>query len=185
MTDTARVITDERETLLGMLAVQRRGMRNTVYGLTEEQARSTPSASRLSLSALLKHVAQGECTSMAVRVGGRAAETEPQADWLGGFQVSPEETVPVLLGRWAVVAHETEEVIRAEPDLGRVVELTDDVRQWLPKDIEITVRWLLLHQIEEQARHAGHADVIRESIDGKSAWQLEAEAQGIDGPGWS
>jgi hypothetical protein len=182
MTDTVRV--DEREILLRMLADQRRGMRNAVYGMTEEQARSTPSASQLSLSALLKHLTQGERASMAVRVGGRAAETDPQADWMAGFQVGPEETVPVLLGRWAAVAAETEEVIRAEPDLGRVVELSDDVRQWMPEGVETTVRWLLLHQIEEQARHAGHADVIRESIDGKNAWQLEAEAQGIRGAGW-
>jgi hypothetical protein len=54
----------------------------------------------------------------------------------------------------------------------------------MPAGTVFTVRWLLLHQIEEQARHAGHADVIRESIDGKGAWQLEAEAQGIAAPGW-
>ncbi|MGY1684693.1 DUF664 domain-containing protein [Geodermatophilus sp. SYSU D00867] len=55
----------------------------------------------------------------------------------------------------------------------------------MPEGTVSTVRWLLLHQIEEQARHAGHADVIRESIDGKGAWQLEAEAQGTAAPTWS
>ena len=90
----------------------------------------------------------------------------------------------MLLARWAEVARATEEIVRAEPDLDRVIDLSPDIRRWLPTGVEFTVRWLLLHLVEESARHAGHADIIRESIDGKSAWQLEAEAQGINGPGW-
>ncbi|MGY1774341.1 DUF664 domain-containing protein [Geodermatophilus sp. SYSU D00804] len=78
-----------------------------------------------------------------------------------------------------------EEVVRAERDLDRVVAVPDGVARWLPEGTVFTVRWLLLHQIEEQARHAGHADVIRESIDGKGAWQLEAEAQGTAAPTWT
>ena len=185
MTDTARTAVDEREVLLRMVADQRRAVRNAVHGLTEEQARSAPSASQLSLSAVIKHLTQGERTAIAVRVGGRDVEDDPQAAWLAGFQVEPDESVPVLLDRWDDVARVTEEVIRAEPDLDRVVELAPEVRQWLPAGTVFTVRWLLLHLIEESARHAGHADIIRESIDGKGAWQPEAEAQGIGGPGWS
>jgi uncharacterized damage-inducible protein DinB len=176
---------DEREVLLRMLAHQRAAVRNALLGLSEAQARATPSASSLSLSALVKHLTQGERVNMAGRVGGLpAAEVDPQADWMAGFTVGPGETVEVLLGRWAEVARETEELVRAEPDLDRVVPLPDDVTRWMPAGTVFTVRWLVLHQIEEQARHAGHADVIRESIDGKGAWQLEAEAQGIAAPGW-
>jgi hypothetical protein len=180
-------VPDEREVLLRMVADQRRAVRNTLLGLTEEQARSTPSASQLSLSAVVKHLTQGERTTVAVRVGGRHDEREaadPQAAWLSGFQVGPEDTVEALLHRWDEVARETEEVVRAEPDLDRVVPIEPAVAQWLPADTVFTVRWMLLHLVEELARHAGHADVIRESIDGKGAWQLEAEAQGISGPGW-
>ena len=181
MTDTA---VDEREVLLRMVADQRRGVRNAVHGLTDEQARSTPSASQLSLAAVIKHLIQGERTAITVRVGGRAEERDPQAEWMAGFQVEPDETVPVLLERWDAVALDTEEIIRAEPDLDRVVPLSEEVTRWLPEGTVFTVRWLLLHLIEEAARHAGHADIIRESIDGKGAWQLEAEAQGIGGAGW-
>ncbi len=176
---------DEREVLLRMLADQRAAVRNTLLGLTEEQARATPSASALSLSALVKHLTQGERANIAGRVGGRpAGDGDPQADWMAGFTVTAAETVEVLLDRWAEVARETEEVVRAEPDLDRVVSLADDVTRWMPAGTAFTVRWMVLHQIEEQARHAGHADVIRESIDGKGAWQLEAEAQGIAAPSW-
>jgi uncharacterized damage-inducible protein DinB len=175
---------DEREVLLRMLADQRTAVRNALLGLTEEQARATPSASSLSLSALVKHLSQGERV-VAGRVGGRpVADGAPQADWMAGFTVGAAETVEVLLDRWADVASETEEVVRAEPDLDRVVALPDAVTRWMPPGTVPTVRWLVLHQIQEQARHAGHADVIRESIDGKGAWQLEAEAQGIAAPGW-
>jgi hypothetical protein len=177
---------DEREVLLRMLAEQRTALRNALLGLTEAQARATPSASELSLSALLKHVTQGERANLAGWVGRRphAVEADPQARWMAGFTVAPHETVPVLLHRSAEVARETEEVVRAERDLGRVVDVPDGVARWLPPGTVVTVRWLLLHQVGEQARHAGHADVIRESIDGKGAWQLEAEAQGIAAPGW-
>ncbi|MGY1698717.1 mycothiol transferase [Geodermatophilus sp. SYSU D00766] len=177
---------DERDLLLGLLAGQRSALRNALHGLTEEQARATPSASALSLSALVKHVAQGERAHVAGLVGRRphALEADPQSGWMAGFTLTPEETVPVLLGRYGEVARETEEVVRAERDLDRVVDVPDGVARWLPWGTVTTVRLLLLHQVEEQARHAGHADVIRESIDGKGAWQLEAEAQGIAAPSW-
>ncbi|MGY1608850.1 MULTISPECIES: mycothiol transferase [unclassified Geodermatophilus] len=177
---------DEPTVLLTLLADQRTALRNALHGLTEEQARATPSASALSLSALVKHVTQGERATVAGRIGrrphGMAADT--QAGWMAGFTVAADETVDVLLDRWAAVARETEEVVRAERDLDRRVEVRADVARWLPPRTVVTVRWLLLHQVQEQARHAGHADVIRESIDGKGAWQLEAEAQGIAAPSW-
>jgi len=178
---------DERDLLLRLLAGQRAALRNALLGLTEEQARATPSASELSLSALLKHVTQGERANVAGRIGRRphALEADPQTGWMAGFTVAPGETVEVLLERQAEVARESEEVVRAEADLGRVVDVPDEVARWLPPGTVVTVRWLLLHQVEEQARHAGHADVIRESIDGKGAWQLEAEAQGIAAPTWT
>ena len=170
-----------------MLADQRTAVRNALLGLTEEQARATPSASSLSLSALVKHLTQGERADVAGRIGRRphALESDPQTEWMAGFTVGAAETVEVLLDRWADVASETEEVVRAEPDLDRVVALPDAVTRWMPPGTVPTVRWLVLHQIQEQARHAGHADVIRESIDGKGAWQLEAEAQGIAAPTWA
>lgn len=185
MTGSARTAVDEREQLLRLLEDQRRAVRNAVRGLSEAQARSTPSASQLSISAVIKHLVQGERTWTVVRMAGRDVETDPQGEWMAGFQVAAEETVPVLLTRLAGVAHATEEIVRAEPDLDRIVRIPAETRRWLPTDVEFTVRWVLLHLVEEAARHAGHADIIRESIDGKGAWQLEAEAQGIDGPGWN
>jgi uncharacterized damage-inducible protein DinB len=184
-TRAARIVVDEHDVLLRMLEEQRRAVRNAVHGLSEDQARSTPSASQLSLAAVIKHLTQGERTWTVVRMAGRDTETDPQGEWMAGFQVDSDETVPVLLARWAEVARATEEIVRAEPDLEREVAIPAETRRWLPTDVAFTVRWVLLHLVEEAARHAGHADIIRESIDGKGAWQLEAEAQGIAGPGWN
>jgi uncharacterized damage-inducible protein DinB len=184
MTDIARTAVDERDVLLRMLEDQRRAVHNAVRGLSEQRARSTPSASQLSLAAVIKHLTQGERTWTVVRMAGRDVEADPQGEWMAGFQVGADETVPVLLAEWAEVAKATEEIVRAEPDLDRVVAISANTRRWLPAGVDFTVRWVLLHLVEESARHAGHADIIRESIDGKSAWQLEAEAHGITGPGW-
>ncbi len=56
---------------------------------------------------------------------------------------------------------------------------------WFPDDIDAwTVRWVLLHLIEETARHAGHADMVREAIDGATAFPLMAAAEGWPATPW-
>ena len=80
------------------------------------------------------------------------------------------------------VAAETEEIVRGLPDLEVPVPVPD--QPWFPKDIEAwSARWVLLHVIEELARHAGHADIVRESIDGANAFVLMAKSEG-DNPEW-
>ena len=130
----------------------------------------------LSLSAVVKHLKQGEHAGIAVRIGGRPDRRsggDPQAAWLSGFSVGADESVPVLLERWDDVARETEEVVRAEPDLDRVVPLAGDVAQWMPAGTVFTVRWMLLHHLEESARHAGHADSSRREA---SSWAAASSA---------
>ena len=76
------------------------------------------------------------------------------------------------------MAAETEAVIAAIPDLGQPVPVPKDV-PWNPPDVDAwSVRWVLLHLIEETARHAGHADIVRESLDGATAFPLLAAAEG-------
>ncbi len=65
------------------------------------------------------------------------------------------------------------------PDLGQPVPVPQGV-PWFPKDVPFwSVRWVLLHLIEEQARHGGHADLLREAIDGRTYYDLLAASQGI------
>jgi hypothetical protein len=71
----------------------------------------------------------------------------------------------------------TDAVIEAVDDLDQVVPLPEGAR-WAPPDSVWSVRWVLLHLIHETARHAGHADLLRESIDGATALPLMAAVEG-------
>ncbi|GHC35302.1 DinB family protein [Streptomyces cinnamoneus] len=170
-------VSDERGTLLAFLEAQRGGLRRSVLGLTAEQAAAVPSASELSLQALLKHTIQAESNWIERARGGLATQSfeEAMEGWQAGWKPTEEETVAVLLGRWAEVAAETEKFIHS-------VSLEDTFAlpeaPWFPKASHVSMRWVLLHLIEEVARHAGHADVIRESIDGKTAFELVEEESG-------
>jgi hypothetical protein len=101
-----------------------------------------------------------------------------------GFVLGRDETLAGVLRAYDEVAAGTEEVIAGVEDLGRPVPVPKDA-PWFPKDVEAwSVRWVLLHMIEETARHAGHADIVRESIDGATAYPLMAAAEGWPATPW-
>ncbi len=82
------------------------------------------------------------------------------------------------------MAKETDTVVGGITDLGQAVPVPKGV-PWFPDDVESwSVRWVLLHLIEETARHAGHADIVRESIDGATMYELMAAAEGWPATEW-
>jgi uncharacterized damage-inducible protein DinB len=173
---TVRPIADERDGLLAFLAQQRLSLRATVYGLTDEQARATPSASGLSLGGLIKHAAQCERGWVAGIVANRLPKDQPR-DWVAEFQLQEGETLEWALALYDEVAQETEAIVAEIPDLGQPVAVPD--APWYPKNVKFwSVRWVLFHLIEEVARHGGHADIIRESLDGKTFYELMAASEG-------
>ncbi|MFF8834380.1 DinB family protein [Streptomyces sp. NPDC015130] len=176
---------DERGALLNFIEAQRAAIRRSLLGLTEEQAASRPSASGLSLSGLLKHVAEVELNWLRLaqqRPGGTPRRSSggekerTQETWGDGFVLVGDETVPEIVEFWAGVAKETEDFARSVPSLDDTFPLPE--APWFPKDGRVSVRWMLLHLVQEAGRHAGHADVIRESLDGKVSFALIAEEQG-------
>ena len=167
---------DERGALLAFVEAQRGAIRRSVLGLTEEQAASRPSASELSLSGLLKHVAETELGWLR-RAQQRTNERErTEETWADSFRLVGDETVPGTLAFWDEVAKETEAFIHSVPSLNDTFPLPP--APWFPKDAAVSMRWLLLHLVEEFGRHAGHADIIRESLDGKGAFDLVALESG-------
>ena len=69
-------------------------------------------------------------------------------------------------------------------DLDAVVPVPHDI-PWFPKNLEAwSVRWVILHVINELTRHSGHADIIRESIDGATMYELLAGLEGWEIAGW-
>lgn len=170
---------DERGALLAFLAEQRGGIRRTLLGLTYEQAASRPSASGLSLSGLLKHVAEVEQGWVARAKGEEPAVRRDETNWHENFVLVGEETVASQLAYWEEVAAETEALIHSVPSLDDTFPLPPE--PWFPPEGRVSMRWLALHLIRETARHAGHADIIRESLDGKTAFELVAQEQGGNG----
>ena len=178
--------TDERELLLAYIAQQRDGVRNAAYGLTDEQARLVPTAGALSVGGLIKHVAnteQGWIDTILQRDRGGSPE-ERESRYEDNFHLGPDETLAEVLARYEEVAQQTEAVVAGITDLGQAVPVPKGV-PWFPDDVEAwSVRWVLLHIIEETARHAGHADIVRESIDGATAFPLMAAAEGWPSSPW-
>ena len=166
---------DELGALLAFIEEQRGGIRRALLGLTEEQARSRPSASELSLAGLLKHVVEVEQTWIARAKQEPPAVKRDASNWQECFALTDDETVAQQLAYWDEVAKETEAFLRSVPSLADTFPLPND--PWFPPNERVSMRWLALHLIRETARHAGHADIIRESLDGKTAFELVALAE--------
>ncbi|MEE2061193.1 mycothiol transferase [Rhodococcus artemisiae] len=159
----------ETELLLTILGNQFAGLHGSLSGLTAEQARSIPSASAMSLAALLNHLIDGLEATIDRISGEQSRASDPVAAWMAGWEVDDEESVADQVARLDATAGRFAARLRAEPDLDRVVDIPAGAAVWLDQGVPFTVRFLVLHQVEEWARHAGHADIIRESIDGATA----------------
>ncbi|MCM2391129.1 DinB family protein [Streptomyces albipurpureus] len=163
---------DERGALLLFTEAQRGALRRSILGISEEQAASRPSASELSLSGLLKHVAETELNWLRMAQQRPNEKERTRETWPDSFRLVEGESIPQVLAFWDSVARETEEFIRAVPSLDDTFPLPE--APWFPKEGRVSMRWLMLHLVEEIGRHAGHADIIRESLDGKSSFDLVA-----------
>lgn len=179
MSFLTRTITTESDGMAAFAAQQIRQIAASLHGLTDAQIRATPSASALSLAALTRHVLFN-CTR------GPLAELDPEFELAAcerGYDDADRAAAGVLPG--AIRPDDTAAGLAAEleeraawieanlpgQDLQRRVPVPD--RPWFPDDLgSWPLRWVVLRAIEEYARHAGHADIIRESIDGKGAYEL-------------
>ena len=174
-------VADEREGLLAFLAQQRSALKNAAYGLTEDQARKTTTGSVLSVGGLVKHVAGAERSWIDKVVGCDESDPSDYEGYLASFHLGPDETLAGMLELYDGAAERTVAAMAAVADLGRPVVVPRGV-PWFPDDP--SVRWVLLHLIEETARHAGHADIIRESLDGATAGSLLAAVEGWEATDW-
>ena len=167
----------ERDALVGFLAQQRYAVRLSAYGLTDEQARKSAPPSSLSVGGLIKHLSQVEWfwTDIVLeQVEGIGSGAEHAA----GFILGADETLKGAMERYEESCARTDEVAASIGDLGYLVPIPKEV-PWFPKDVDNwSLRWVLLHLIEETARHAGHADMVREATDGATAFPLMAAAEG-------
>jgi Protein of unknown function (DUF664) len=162
----------ERADLLESLGRHRFFLRYTVQNLTDEQALLKPTASELCLAGLIKHVTETESHWAEFMVRGAAAfpvpdwnSAEALEHWRAQWQLAPGETLESVLESYARVAERTDELVRTLPSLDAEHPLPQ--APWFEPGASWSARRALLHIIAETAQHAGHADIIRESIDGQ------------------
>jgi uncharacterized damage-inducible protein DinB len=183
-------VTDERNALRQYLALHQNSFFAVSYGLTDEQARSRPTVSELSIGGLIKHAAQLQRNWMS-RVAA-APDTPPRdgrpfeeiaKDFADQHVMRDDETLDGLLA--ALKAENARSLQLVETaDLDAEVPVPQDI-PWFPKGVKSwSVRWVILHVIHELTRHAGHADIIRESIDGATMYELLAGLEGWSIDGW-
>ncbi|MCK0173761.1 DinB family protein [Mycolicibacterium sp. F2034L] len=170
----------ERQTLLEFLAFNQNAFFSVAYGLTDDQARSTPSVSALSIGGLVKHAAgvqRGWTQRVVAAPEFPAPDPRPIEEQMREYQdeyvMGVDETLAGLLDALREANARTLAVF-ADADLDTPVPVPHEV-PWFPHDVDHwSVRWVALHLIEELTRHAGHADIIRESIDRATMYELMA-----------
>ncbi|MFE1796677.1 MULTISPECIES: DinB family protein [unclassified Streptomyces] len=178
----------ERSDLLAELATVRSALTATARDLSDEQAGQSPTVSTLSLGGLIKHVAAIEeswlrfvtegpsAMSFALPDGvtwadfaaGTAREFPQWAiDHQNNFRMLPGETLAGIVERYEQVAARTEEIVAGLPDLSVTHPLPE--APWNAPGSVHSARRVLMHVIAETAQHAGHADILRESLDGQKS----------------
>lgn len=178
----------ERTDLLAALATARSALTNTVRGLTDEQLGEHPTASALCLGGLVKHVASIEEGWLRFVADGPSglrydlpdgvtwddlkagtAREYPQwaVDHQNDFQMLPGDTAAGIIARYEEVAARSEKIIAAVPDLSTTHPLPE--APWHEPGETSSVRGVLMHVIAETAQHAGHADILRETLDGQKS----------------
>ncbi|MGD9962210.1 DinB family protein [Nocardioides sp.] len=172
----------EIENIIGYLQQQIDALRTAAHGLTDEEARLSPCASTLSIGGLVKHatyVCNGWEHREAVARGEASGELDEAAfaEFFGSFALTAEETLAGALrafdsAAWSYLAA----IAKVDPD----AVIMEPPAPWAGRfePTETTARFAMLHGVEELARHAGHADIIREQIDGAKAGSLLAAVEG-------
>jgi len=149
-----RNVGDERTVLRSLLQYQRESVVRKVTGVDEVAARSELVGSGTTLLWLVRHLTAAESLWILQRFAGRAAEGPAQTS-------EPDIPLAEAVSAYREMWSRADEVIDAAPDLEGFCADTGT-------ESPVTLRWVLVHLLEETARHAGHADILRELIDGQT-----------------
>ncbi|HJP77416.1 MAG TPA: DinB family protein [Pseudonocardiaceae bacterium] len=168
---TTEKLTGERADLLESLTKQRFFLKFTAREMSEEQIRQHSTVSQLTLGVLIKHVTDMERQWVSFILEGPSAigdfgdELTPEqiAAWAAGWELAEDVTLADLIAEYDKVAARTDELI-ASIDLDASHPLPR--APWFQPGSQWSARRVLMHLVAETAQHAGHADIIRESIDG-------------------
>jgi uncharacterized damage-inducible protein DinB len=174
MTTNEQGVTGERADILDFLGKHRYFLRHAAEGLSDEQANTRSTVSALTVGGLIQHVAETERHWADFARAGSGQEVPEEieftperiAQWENQFRLVEGETLAGVLAEYEKVAAATDELVRTL-DLDTSYELP--AAPWQPPGVFWTVRRVFLHITAETAQHAGHADIIRETIDGQKS----------------
>ena len=176
-------VAGERESLLEYLRFHHTAFLAVSHGLTDEQARSTPTVSTMSIGGLIKHVTVVEYTSTQPVAEGPDRLGDDPWSLVGMMShreeqhvMRDDESLAELIAAFEAQNADTLKVF-SEKDLDTTMVVPDHIQR-VCEDAHWTARWALMNINEEFARHAGHADIIRESIDGATMFELLAALAG-------
>jgi hypothetical protein len=154
---------DEREMLCGFLDWYRAVVANKLDGLSDTQAATVGTPSGLSPLGIMKHLTVYEREWFRAVFAGEAVERpDGSGDNSPTFVVVAGDTVASVLAEYHEETAQTRRVVDATDSLDELSAVASELRG------HVSLRWVLVHMIEETARHAGHLDVMRESIDGRT-----------------
>ncbi len=159
----------DRTDFIDTLKMQRSFLRYTVKGISDPQARERTTVSQLCLGGIVKHVTAMENQWTRFIVEGAASIGSPDEAAMKAhaatFDFSEHETLAELLAAYDEAAHRTEDTILTVSSLDDRQALPE--APWFPPGATWSVRQVLLHIVAETAQHSGHADLIREALDGQ------------------
>jgi uncharacterized protein DUF664 len=153
---------DERETLIAFLDYQRESVLIKLEGLDEKAARFVVSPKGNSLASIVQHLGWVEVWWFRMSFLGEEVDVPwSDEDKDADFRVDDARPVADIVAFYRSEWERANEIVRAAPSLDE-----RGVRVLQPENERPTLRWILNHMMEETARHAGHADITRELIDG-------------------
>ncbi|HEX3931722.1 MAG TPA: DinB family protein [Nocardioides sp.] len=180
-------VANETDAILTFLAQAQDAFRVLLHGLSSQQASLAPSASSLSVGGLVKHatgVQRGWLASAeaAPSLPGESDRSDRVDDYLEGFTFRETDSIDALLAEFDEVSAALLDAVR-RLDLDTPVPVPE--APWFPQDVEAwTVRWVWWHVMEELTRHAGHGDIVRETLDGATMYALVAARDGLPDLPW-
>lgn len=149
-----RLADDERQTVMALLQYQRSSFVKKVSGVSEESARQLFAPSGANLLWLTKHMSRAEALWLLYRFAGQDGAIDSDA-------VTPNDSLQSAIDAYQEIWAQTDAVVAAAPNLDVLCQNVGD-------ESPVNLRWVLMHLLEETARHAGHVDILRELVDGQT-----------------
>ena len=151
---------EERELLVGFLDWYREVVERKVQGLSTEDASKVMTATGLSPLGVVAHLASVEVGWFAETFAGEPVD--PTWEEHGSFRLTADDTTDSIIEEYRRACDRSRSIVNGAPSLDALAVTSEEI--WG----RVSLRWMLVHMIEETARHAGHLDIMCEAIDGRT-----------------